>query len=254
MVKWLYMMKDVTRLAWIVFIVGFSSAVVYFFPWRNITWGKVVMEPGRMITVTGTAQSKEKNQIARFSAGVNAVNDNRDAAIKEVNTKIAAITQAVKDFGIDSSDIITQSMSVNQNQESFYDQEKQRQSQRPGQWNVSNTIEVTLRDVNRASALADILSKSGATNVWGPNFQLDTTTKAADKLTEDAIADARVKAEVMAKASGASLGKVISVTEGYQSSGIYPMMMREAGGGGGAALESGTTTVSKSVTVVWSLE
>lgn len=247
-------MKDFARLAWIVFGVGFIAAVIFFFPWKSITWGRIVMEPVRTLTVTGVAESKEKNQIAKFSAGVNAAKDNRDEAIKEVNTKIAAITQGAKDFGIDPSDIITQSMSVNQYNETYYDNGAQRQ--RPGQWNVSNTIEVTLRDVNRAGALADILSKSGATNVYGPNFQLDTSKKAADKLTEEAIADARTKAEVMAKATGATLGEAISVTEGYQTSGIYyPMMRAESGGGGGGMpAESGTTTVSKSVTVVWSLK
>lgn len=247
-------MKDFARLAWIVFGVGFLAAVIFFFPWKSITWGRIVMEPVRTLTVTGVAESKEKNQIAKFSAGVNAAKDNRDEAIKEVNTKIAAITQGAKDFGIDPSDIITQSMSVNQYSETYYDNGAQRQ--RPGQWNVSNTIEVTLRDVNRAGALADILSKSGATNVYGPNFQLDTSKKAADKLTEEAIADARTKAEVMAKATGATLGEAISVTEGYQGSGIYYPLARmdSGGGGGGMPAESGTTTVSKSVTVVWELK
>lgn len=247
------MMKDFARLAWIVFGVGFLAAVIFFFPWKSITWGRIVMEPVRTLTVAGSAESKEKNQIAKFSAGVNAAKDNRDEAIKEVNTKIAAITQGAKDFGIDPSDIITQSMSVNQYQESYYDNGVQKQ--RPGQWNVSNTIEVTLRDVNRAGALADILSKSGATNVYGPNFQLDTSKKAADKLMEEAIADARTKAEVVAKAIGATLGEAISVTEGYQTSGIYPMARMDfGGGGGGMPAESGTTTISKSVTVVWELQ
>lgn len=248
------MMKDIARLAWIVFGVGFFSAVVFFFPWKEITWGRLVMEPVRTLTVTGSAESKEKNQIAKFSAGVNATDDNRDTAIKEVNAKIAAITQGAKDFGVDPSDIITQSMNVNQYNETYYDNGVQKQ--RPGQWNVGNTIEVTLRDVNRAGALADILSKSGATNVYGPNFQLDTSKKAADKLTEDAITDARTKAEVMAKATGATLGKAISVTEGFQSSGVfYPLAKMDGiGGGGGMPAESGTTTISKSVTVVWELE
>lgn len=248
------MMKDFAKLAWTVFGVGFFAAVIFFFPWRSITWGRIVMEPVRTLTVTGSAESKEKNQIAKFSAGVNATNDNRETAIKEVNSKIAAITQAAKDFGIDPSDIITQSMSVNQYSETYYDNGVSKQ--RPGQWNVGNTIEVTLREVNRAGALADILSKNGATNIYGPNFQLDTSKKASDKLTEEALKDARTKAEVMAKATGATLGKAISVTEGYQSSGLYyPMAKMDGiGGGGGMPAESGTTTITKSMTVVWELQ
>ena len=95
----------------------------------------------------------------------------------------------------------------------------------------------------------------GATNVSGPNFQLDTSKKVTDALVADAIADAQIKAEAMAKASGTSLDKVISVTEGGSSNVINPMFAGAAGmgGGGGAPVEPGSTNVNKTVTVVWSL-
>lgn len=228
-------------------------AILYFFPWKMITWGKIVMTPERMVTVSGYAESKEKNQIANYSAGVNAVKDNKDEAVKEVNDKIAAITQAVKDFGVDPSDIQTQSMSVYQRQESYYDNGVQKS--KPGQWEVNNTISVILRDVNRASAMANLLTKSGATNVYGPNFQLDTSIRAADGLMADAIADARIKAEAMAKASGTSLDKIISVSEGSGGGVSIPLYAMDGrGGGGGASVEPGSTSISKTVTVVWSLK
>jgi hypothetical protein len=230
-------------------------AVLYFFPWSLITWGKVIMSPERIVTVTGYAESKEKNQIANFNAGVNAVKDNKEEAVKEVNDKINAITQAVKDFGVDPADIRTQSMSVYQRQDSVYESGVQRS--RPGQWDVNNTITVTLRDVNRASAMADLLTKSGATNVYGPNFQLDTSAKVEDSLMADAVADAKVKAEAMAKASGTSLDRVVSVVEGSSGGVSYPVMYAaktDSMGGGGSSLEVGSTKISKTVTVVWSLK
>lgn len=228
-------------------------ALLYFFPWKYITWGKIVMTPERMVTVTGYAESKEKNQIANYSAGVNAVKDNKDEAIKEVNDKIAAITAAVIGFGVDASDIQTQSMSMYQRQDTYYDNGVQKS--RPGQWDVNNTISVILRDVNRASAMADLLTKGGATNVYGPNFQLDTSKKAEDSLTADAIANAQIKAEAMAKASGTVLDKIISVSEGSSGVAVYPLYAMDGrGGGGGAAVQPGSTMVSKTVTVVWSLK
>ncbi len=228
-------------------------AILFFFPWKMITWGKLVMSPERVVTVTGYAESKEKNQIANYSAGVNAVKDSKDEAVKEVNDKIAAITQAVKDFGVDASDIQTQSMSVYQRQDSVY--ENGVQKSKPGQWDVNNTISVTLRDVEKAAAMADLLTKSGATNVYGPNFQLDTSAKAADSLMADAIADARVKAEAMANASGTTLDKVISVSEGSSGGVVYPLYAAMDGrGGGGSSVEPGSTSISKTVTVVWSLK
>ena len=246
-------MKDIARLAWVVFGVGFLLMVIYFFPWKDVSWGKMIMEPVRTVTVTGYAESKEKNQIANYSAGVNAVKDNKDEAVKEVNDKIKAITEAVKDFGVDPSDIQTQSMSVYQRQESYYDNGVQKS--KPGQWDVNNTITVTLRDVNRASAMADLLTKSGATNVYGPNFQLDTSKKAEDSLMTEAIADAKIKAEAMAVASGTGLDKVISVSEGSAGGVSYPLYAMDGrGGGGGVAVEPGSTKISKTVTVVWSLK
>lgn len=247
------MMQDVQKVSWFILAVAFMSAIVYFFPWRDINWGHLQMDPVRTLTVVGYAESKEKNQIAKFSAGINTINSDKDVAVKETNAKIDEITKAVKDFGIKADDIVTQSMSIYQMQENVY--EDGRQIQKPGQWNVGNTIEITLRDVDRVNGLADILSKSGATNVWGPNFQLDRSDVVADTLTEDAVASAKTKAEAIAKASGATLGRVMSVTEGGATGGVmYPVMMKDGiGGGGGASLESGTSTVSKSVTVVWEL-
>ena len=246
-------MKDIVRLAWMVFGVGFLLMVIYFFPWKDVSWGKMIMEPVRTVTVTGYAESKEKNQIANYSAGVNAVKDSKDEAVKEVNDKIKAITEAVKDFGVDPSDIQTQSMSVYQRQESYYDNGVQKS--KPGQWDVNNTITVTLRNVNRASAMADLLTKSGATNVYGPNFQLDTSKKAEDSLMTEAIADAKIKAEAMAVASGTGLDKVISVSEGSAGGVSYPLYAMDGrGGGGGVAVEPGSTKISKTVTVVWSLK
>ena len=229
-------------------------AILYFFPWKMITWGKIVMSPERVVTVSGYAESKEKNQIANFSAGVESVNDSKDVAVKDVNDKINAITQSVKDFGIDASDIQTQSMSVYQRQNTIYDNGVQKNV--PGQWDVNNTLAITLRDVARASALADLLTKGGATNVYGPNFQLDTSKAAEDALTADAIANAKVKAEAMAAASGTTLDQVVSVAEGNSGGVVYPMYAASGlgGGGGGAAVQPGSTMVSKTVTVVWSLK
>lgn len=237
---------------------GFGSvalvlAVLYFFPWKNITWGKILMSPEKTVTVTGYAESKEKNQIANYSAGVNSVKDNKEEAIKEVNTKITAITEAVKNFGVESSDIQTQSMSVYQRQETYYDNGVA--ESKPGQWDVNNTISVTLRDVKKAAALADLLAASGATNVYGPNFQLDTSLRAEDALMADAIANAQVKAEAIAKASGTKLDKILSVTEGSSGGVVYPLYAKMDGmGGGGSSVEPGSTSISKTVTVIWSLK
>ena len=220
-------------------------------PWSAVDWGSFALKPARTVTVVGEARSKKKSEVASFSAGVNAINDSKEKAIAEVNEKVAAIIASVKEFGIKAEDIKTQNLNIYQNQETYY--EEGRQKQRPGQWSVGNSIEIKLRDVDRASSLADLLGKSGANNVYGPNFSLDDDPAAADALFSDALENARTKAGNVAKASGKKLGSILSIIEGVSSSGSIPMYRMEAGGGGGAGLEPGSGTISKSVTVVFEL-
>ncbi len=222
-----------------------------FLPWERVNWGELKLAPAETITVVGTAKTQERSQIASFTAGVSSINDDKEAAINEVNQKVALIIEAVKSFGISEADIQTQNLSIYQSEETFY--EEVRQKQRQGQWRVSNSINITLRDIDQASELASLLTSSGATDVYGPNFRLDDTQEAESGLLDQAIANARGKAEIIAKASDGRLGKVISVSEGYQTARVYPVMF-EGGMGGGAPIEPGAETVSKTVTVVFELK
>lgn len=222
-------------------------------PWRKINWGKVQWLQAETVTVNGEAKSKQKNQIATFTAGVDALKDNKDDAIKEVNTKVEALIKAVKDFGIDESDIKTQNMSVYQQEESYYDGGVQKM--RKGQWRVNNSIEIVLRQVDKASELTNLLTGSGANNVYGPNFSFEDTNQAEKDLFEAAMKDAKEKAEMLAKASGRKLGKVVNINETVSGVNYSLMSAKVDGmGGGGMPAEAGSTTVSKSLTVSFELE
>lgn len=216
--------------------------IIYGAPRMN--WGRITMQPGEMVTVTGEAKSVQRNQIANFSAGVQAMNLKKEAAVSEVNDKITKLIAEVKDFGIKAEDIQTQNVSIYQDQYTF-----------KGQWVVNNSIQITLRDIARAGALTDLLNSSGATNINGPNFRMDDTAKAETDLIEAAMKDARTKAERIAKASGRKLGKVMTVNENGGGQ-VYPIMWAakdSSGLGGGAPVEPGSTTVMKSITVVFEL-
>lgn len=215
-------------------------------PWRRINWGRITWQQAEVVTVTGEAKSQEKNQIANFSAGVMAQDMDKNKAMTEVNTKMNDLVKAVKDFGTEESDIKTQSLS-------YYQEPKG--GQNPGQWQVNNTIEIVLRDINKATDLADLLAKSGANNVYGPNFMMDDTNEAEKGLYDAAIKDAKDKAESIAKASSRTLGKILSVSDGAGLNVVYPMYAKlDSGMGGGAVTEPGSTTVYKNLTVTFELK
>ena len=130
---------------------------------------------------------------------------------------------------------------------------------RKGQWSVNNSINITLRDLTKSSDLADLLTNSGATNVYGPNFRVDDTNSAEKGLYAAVMKDATEKANSIALAAGRKLGKVVMVTDGGSTSEIRPMYLQAktdvVGMGSIAApVETGSQTISKTMTVSFQLE
>lgn len=228
-------------------IVAVLLAACLLIPWEHVNWGKISVLPASTITVTGEAKQDLTSQIANFSAGVTATNEDKQTAINEVNSVMEKIIKSVKDFGIDTKDIQTQQISVYQT--------KEERLFVKDVWQASNSISVTLRDIAKVSALADLLQGSGATNVSGPNYSLDDTTQAQADLFSKAIDNAREKAGKIAAASQRKLGEVITVSEGSSN---YPrplfvggMMVEKSVL---TPVEPGTETVYQSVTVTFELK
>ena len=235
-----------------IFLSSVSLAIIllvgiFVIPWRGVSWGVLRTLPANTVVVTGEAKTEQQNQIATYTAGASAVNDDKQTAMNEVNRKMDAIVQALMTFGIRAEDMKTQNLNVNQSEESYYQDGVQKS--RPGQWRVSNTVEIKLRDVSRAQGLTDILTKSGATNIYGPNYSLDDTNTAANTLMGKALDDAKAKAALMAGSGGRKLGPVVSIVENYT-----PQTYYGGGGGIGGGGQPGTNTVTKTLTVTFELQ
>jgi hypothetical protein len=243
-------MKDNNKGITVLFLVIIAA---FMLPWRNINWGKVNFTQ-ETIVVTGESETKQKNEVASFSAGVNVIKENKEEAVEEVNKKINELMASVKAFGIPEADIQTQSINVYQQQKSLYSPSSAIRPVEEGQWVVNNTIEITLRDVLKVNDLVDLLNKSGANNVYGPSFRIEDTKEAEKTLYNDAIADAKEKAVLIAKASGRKLGKVVNVIEGSSSSYGFKAVPMSDSAAGGAELSPGTSTISKTLTVTFELK
>lgn len=213
-----------------------------------VEWGSLTYEPAQTVTVYGSSQQQKTNEIASFTAGVSQMDEDKQVAIDAVNSQVSDIITQVKSFGVADDDIQTQSISIHQ-----IDNEFERPQLETTQWRANNSIEITLRDATKASAMAELLAGTGATNVYGPNFRLDNTQNPQDTLLQDAIANAREKAEEIAAGSDARLGKILQVDETMSNSTFAPAVMMAEGRGGGAPTEPGSTTISKTVKVVFAL-
>ncbi len=236
------------------FLIVLVTVSAMFLPWNQVNWGKISILPAATITVTGSSQSEVANQIATFNATIVSTNDDKQKAIDDVNTKMTALITSIKAFGVADADIKTQQINAYQQpqpQTLIYPPVPSQAG--TGAWYASNTIEVKLRDVAKASGLADIINKSGASNIYGPNLTLDTSTQNASDLLTNAVADAKKNAESIAKASGVTLGRVINVQENGSSYPVYALDAKVSSASPTTPVQPGTSTLAKSVTVTFEI-
>ena len=69
-------------------------------------------------------------------------------------------------------------------------------------YSVSNQVRLKIRQIHKVGEILDRLVTAGATDIGNVEFLVSEPSKALDQAREAAIADARRKAEVYARASG----------------------------------------------------
>jgi uncharacterized protein YggE len=185
------------------------------------------------ISVNGKGEAVSIPDIATFSFSVTetakTVKEAQDKASEKTNTAL----KAVKEGGVAEKDIKTLSYSINPHYE--YTQPACTAYGCPGGksvltgYDVSQTIEVKVRDLTKAGALFDSIGTAGVQNVNGLSFSIDIDSVKAIARAE-AITKAKEKAEKIAKDLGVSL---VRITSFYDSSDdqVYPMYAREGMGG-----------------------
>lgn len=165
------------------------------------------------ISVQGKGEAISIPDIATFSFTVNetakTVKEAQDKATEQINGALAA----VKAGGVDDKDIKTLSYNINPHYE--YVQGVCTVYGCPGKsvltgYDVSQTIEVKVRDLTKAGELFDTIGAAGIQNVNGLTFGIDDIDSVKAIARADAIANAQEKAQKIAKELGVRLVKVSS--------------------------------------------
>lgn len=230
-------------------------------------WGSLEMRANSTITVSGMAKTEQNNQIANFTAGVESIEETKEKALEKTNETMNQLIVKVKELGIQEKDIQTQNASVYQETEylpmdnsvnNLMYPPPERGDARKGDWRANNSINIKLREVEKADTLLALLNNSGANYVDGPNFSIDNAESAGDELLTQAVINAREKAEKIAAANKQRVGKIVSLTEGGSYAPYYKSVMPMAGAGVSetmidADLEPGSSNISKTVTVTFEL-
>ncbi|MBU1970279.1 SIMPL domain-containing protein [Patescibacteria group bacterium] len=204
----------------------------------------------KSITVIGSANRSEMNQLATFNATVSSKNADKAQAVAQVTQKSEQLITDLKLFGIEDKDLKTQSINIYREQTPYLEDGVQKY--RDGDWHASISVDITLRDIARAGDLTELLAQAETSNIWGPNFSLDESEPEKAELLSAAFNNARTKADSLANSMGLRVGRVLSVVEGSDSGPVYAL--REGGAGGGGGLTPGSSNVSVILTVTFGLK
>lgn len=176
-----------------------------------------------LITISGMGEVFAVPDIASFTFGVRESAATVPEAQKVVTEKIDNALSEIKKAGIEDKDIKTVGYNIYPRYE--YNNRPCTQFSCPPSeqklvgYEVSQTIMVKVRDVQKAGGILGDLGSVDVTDVSGLNFTIDDETALQAEARGKAIADAKAKAEVLAKDLGVKLGKVINFSE----NGNYPI-------------------------------
>jgi len=211
-----------------------------------------MIEGVRGITAFGHGEIKAKPDIAYATIGVTIQDRDQVAAVNADSLRSKAVMAALKSSQIADKDMQTQYYTV----QPQYDY-RISPALLTG-YQVTNSIQVTFRDLSKIGIVLDKVTKAGATDVGGVSFDLADRSRVEGDALALAVANARRKADLMAGAAGVTLGKIISVSEGQRNIAQPIPMMRAMAAG--PMQDTSTTIVPQQIevtadaTIVYSIE
>ena len=205
--------------------------------------------PEGRIVVVGAGSVHVPPDNARIRGGVTT----RARTVKEAseaNSKImGAITAALLDSGVAQTDIRTSRFSV----QPVYAPAQPGVEPRLSGYSVSNQVEVLIRQIAKVGDILERLVNAGATDVGNIEFLNSDRSNILDQAREAAVADARHKAELYARASGVSLGRVLTITEEAVDRAPVPLLRASAARDAPVPIAAGENTLEARIVVEYEI-
>jgi uncharacterized protein YggE len=204
--------------------------------------------PPAMISVTGEATISAPPDLAQIDGGVTSEAKTAREASDANNTAMGKVLLALKGVGIEEKDIQTSRLSL----------QPESAPNRGGGgtptivgYRASNRVTVRLRELKLANVI-DAMVGAGANDIGGISFKVSNASKLLDDAREQAVADARRKAEIYAKAAGVTLGAPLGIAE--ENNTAPAPYRRMAAGMTATPVAPGEETLQVTVSVSWAIK
>jgi hypothetical protein len=184
------------------------------------------------LSVVGHGKVSAVPDVADINIGVVTQGQTAKDALRSNSEAMEALQKVLRERGIAAKDIETRQVQVSP----VYSQPDPRRPTSVGEefvpkvvgYRVTNSVEVTERQVNKLGEMLDAVVVAGANQVTGISFRVEKCEQLLDQARKLAMADAKRKAELLAGEAGVVLGPARQIAEAG-STPPRPMML-----GGGA--------------------
>lgn len=198
------------------------------------------------IAVSGEGKAVAQPDMASLTLGVSARGATAQEAMAAAGAAMSRVIERVKAVGIPDADMRTTDIAL-------YPQYAER-NQIIG-YEARNTVQVTVRDLDKAVWVLDGAVEAGANQTYGISFGLQDPEALRLKALQDAVRAARARADVLAASLGVRIVGVRGVSDGGQP---VPVPVRAGGEAAPAAdlatpIERGQLTVYERVNVVFDI-
>jgi uncharacterized protein len=195
------------------------------------------------ITVAATGTVSVAPDRAGFTLGTLSQGSTAAGALNASSQGVARIVDALRKAGVAKADIQTSEVSLSPRMDE--------NGNAVAGYTATNSVTVTIRKIADAGDVVDAAVGAGANQVYGPNLLASDQDAAYRKALAAAVAEARTKAEALARASGVSLGRVTAVTESGESP--QPVFAATRLSDSAMKIEPGTQEIEATVSVTFAV-
>ncbi len=204
----------------------------------------------RTISVRGVGQAAAVPDQATMIVGVETEAEIAEDALAENSAQMQSVIDALLNEGIAEEDLQTRRVSLRPRYQEVRPEEGPPVREIVG-YTASNTVEVTVRDLEPLGELLDIAIRAGGNRIQSVRFELSDPTELMGEAREAAWIDAREKAEQLVGLAGAQLGPVQSIDEQTRTPRPVQEVAVEAEAADAVPVQPGTESVEVELMISW---
>lgn len=207
-------------------------------------------QPDRTVSVSATGSVSAAPDVAHISTGVASEGNSAREALDANNNAMRNLIDGLKALGIDAKDIQTTHVGV----------EPRHQHHKDGRpptivgYRVVNQVRIVQRKITQLGETLDKSITLGANQLGGISFEVSNAETLKDEARRRAMANALRRAQLYAAAAGATVDRVLTISETFGTPGPRPMAGARMAMAEAVPVEPGEQALSVTVHVTWALK